>query len=546
MKYLTYYAQAKYRACINRLREDEGRAFKFWSFAVLFVVYWACAFFLVRNGSRFIINSFDFGPLIFNRIIYLFTFTYFSLAAAGTVLVCESILFASRDMDFLITLPVPALHLLASKWFEICLLSVFPLSMLSFPIAAGISWIKGSDVIVLMMMAAVLVLLTISAVATGILVFIAAKALFRKLNLSKPLAVCAVCAVAGILKIAGVYSQRYKEAAQAASYVTDIVMSFFSDIDFIFSSWAPSAWYADVINGILSGRLKTPGYSWMFALLFPFGIALVVMGLSSAVSDMIKARSAQGARYKSFRLSPDVSGFTQFFVKDLRISARDPQIYMNLFIFFGILVVYFFNLRQFKYDEGSTYWRSIVQGTNYSTIILILSTLTVRFFFPVPSMEIRRQWINGFSRYGWRDAMMFKLASSSAVAVLAALVLNSVSNTMLKTPWIIHAASSLSIAPAAVILSCVAVGAGIYFRNPYHQDMARIVNSFGGIVTFLVSMCVVLVSVCLFVIPLYFGWGIGAASYIGMRVMLVAGCAVHWCAAAAAVYVFVRYIPERA
>ena len=82
-------------------------------------------------------------------------------------------------------------------------------------------------------------------------------------------------------------------------------------------------------------------------------------------------------------------------VKDLRLFRRDPVQWSQFMIFFGLLGLYFANIRRFSYDVNYTAWVNMISFLNLAVVGLILSTFTTRFIFPMLSLEGRRFWILG-------------------------------------------------------------------------------------------------------------------------------------------------------
>ena len=82
-------------------------------------------------------------------------------------------------------------------------------------------------------------------------------------------------------------------------------------------------------------------------------------------------------------------------VKDLRLFRRDPVQWSQFLIFFGLLALYFLNIRRFTYDVPYVAWVNMVSFLNLSVVGLLLSTFTTRFIFPMISLEGRRFWILG-------------------------------------------------------------------------------------------------------------------------------------------------------
>ena len=87
-------------------------------------------------------------------------------------------------------------------------------------------------------------------------------------------------------------------------------------------------------------------------------------------------------------------------VKDLRLFRRDPVQWSQFMIFFGLLALYFANIRRFSYDVNYTAWVNMISFLNLAVVGLILSTFTTRFIFPMISLEGRRFWILGMLPVG--------------------------------------------------------------------------------------------------------------------------------------------------
>ena len=93
-------------------------------------------------------------------------------------------------------------------------------------------------------------------------------------------------------------------------------------------------------------------------------------------------------------------------VKDLRVFRRDPVQWSQFLIFFGLLTLYFVNIRRFSYDVNYVGWVNMISFLNLAVVGLILSTFTTRFIFPMISLEGRRFWILGLLPVG-RDSILW-------------------------------------------------------------------------------------------------------------------------------------------
>ena len=121
-------------------------------------------------------------------------------------------------------------------------------------------------------------------------------------------------------------------------------------------------------------------------------------------------------------------------VKELRIFRRDPVQWMQFLIFFGLLALYFVNIRRFTYNAQ---YSALIGFLNLAVVGLILSTFTTRFIFPMVSLEGRRFWILGLLPLS-RDTILwakFLFAAAGSFIPCSTLVLLSDSMLGIEFRW---------------------------------------------------------------------------------------------------------------
>ena len=194
-------------------------------------------------------------------------------------------------------------------------------------------------------------------------------------------------------------------------------------------------------------------------------------------------------------------------IKDLRLFRRDPLRWTQFLVFFGLLGLYFVNVRRFHYGEPLDSWMTVIGFLNLGVVGLIHSTFTTRFIFPMISMEGRRFWILGTLPMN-RDLILWgKLLFAGAVSLVPCATLILLSDFMLqivqRTPWvaIIHQLICWSL---CLGLSAIAVGLGARFPNLREPSPAKIAAGFGGTLNLVVSAVFILVSVIVAAVPSYF------------------------------------------
>jgi ABC-2 type transport system permease protein len=193
-------------------------------------------------------------------------------------------------------------------------------------------------------------------------------------------------------------------------------------------------------------------------------------------------------------------------LKDLRTFRRDPAQWSQFLIFFGLLAIYFANIRRLSYDVQSPYWRNLVSFLNLAVTALILSTFTSRFIFPLLSLEGRNFWVLGLLPLK-RDSILWgKFAFSSGISLVATEVLVVLSDLMLRMG---PAMILLHVGMVAILcfgLSGISVGLGARLPNLKEDDPSKIAAGFGGTLNLLVSLVFICAIVTALAVPchLYF------------------------------------------
>jgi ABC-2 type transport system permease protein len=271
----------------------------------------------------------------------------------------------------------------------------------------------------------------------------------------------------------------------------------------------------------------------------------------SAMRGIVPARRRAGLgwldRATLFICSPFPRVIRHFIVKDLRLFRRDPVQWSQFAIFFGLLMLYFFNVRRFDYAGVMQKWVTIISFLNLAVVGLILSTFTTRFIFPMISIEGRRFWILGTAPIN-RDAILwgkFCFACAGSLPPCAVLVL--VSDIMLRIASrsmavvVIH---QIGCAVLCVGLAALAVGLGAKMPNLRETSPSKIAAGFGGTLNLVFSSLFIIGVVLSLAVPTVFwvesdslgigqsqsrffggmvGLGTGGSVLLGLGVTLVLG-----------------------
>jgi ABC-2 type transport system permease protein len=185
-------------------------------------------------------------------------------------------------------------------------------------------------------------------------------------------------------------------------------------------------------------------------------------------------------------------------VKDLRLFRRDIAQWSQFLIFFGLLGLYFVNLRSFNYHNA---YASMIGFLNLAVVGLILSTFTTRFVYPMISLEGRRFWILGLMPVH-RDLIVWsKFLFSFLGGFLPCTLLVLLSDSMLGLPWRLIALHEYCCLLLCLGLSGIAVGLGARMPELRESSPSKIASGFGGTLCLVLSSLFIMLMVIVAAIP---------------------------------------------
>lgn len=208
-------------------------------------------------------------------------------------------------------------------------------------------------------------------------------------------------------------------------------------------------------------------------------------------------------------------------VKDLRLFRRDVAQWSQFLIFFGLLGLYFWNLRAFNYN---TAYAAMVSFLNLAVAGLILSTFTTRFVFPMISLEGRRFWILGLLPVARDQIVWSKFLFSFCGGLLPCCGLVYLSDSMLGvSAWLI-AIHEVCCVMLCAGLSGIAVGLGARMPDLRESSPAKISAGFGGTLCLVISALYIMLLVVVAAVPTHLSMATSTFGGAGRRGLVGWAC----------------------
>ena len=446
------------------------------------------------------------------RVVFgVFFVSLLVMLVFSTAIMLYGGLYRSQEASFLLTTPARTERIFSHKYLETMFFSSWGFVLLGSPMLLAYGLVTGAPwyfyaMLLPLLVAFVFVPGAVGAIATmAIVAFLPRR---RGLVLAVALAVAVNAIVLGLWWIG------------AASHSPLLTASWFKEVlgrlSFVEGRLLPSWW-------LTMGLLESAEGRWSEGVLFAallisnalFGqllAAWVATRIYRAGYHRLQGYSSNSRRRGTSALDRWLARALFFvspkmrllLIKDVRIFRRDPMQWSQFLIFFGLLGLYFLNIRRFSYDAHHQTWINMISFLNLAVVGLILSTFTNRFIFPMISLEGRRFWVLGRLPVR-RDTILwskFLFASVGSLVPCAALIL--LSDTMLQiAPWIV-AVHLMCCTVLCTGLAGIAVGMGAKMPNLREDSPTKIAAGFGGTLNLVVSTLYIVAIILMSAVPCHF------------------------------------------
>ena len=285
--------------------------------------------------------------------------------------------------------------------------------------------------------------------------------------------------------------------------------NFYDRVSIVRNPMAPHTWVANGISHAVQGR-SSPAAFYLFVTLANglFASLIAVTVVSGSFTRAFARAQVSGAR--SIRRSGRVVALVAevlfaylprrqrlLAAKDLKTFLRDPLQWTQMAILFGLLALYVSSIPEIGWlrgDLADPRLQLLIAFLNLVAVSLILATFTSRFVFPLVSLEGQQLWLLGLLPLPRRRVIVAKFLYALTITLLAAVSVMSVSIYRLELPRPLAVAHLIAAVAICVGLCGVSIGMGARLPVFTERNPARIAGGFGGTVSLLISVGLVVIS----------------------------------------------------
>lgn len=437
------------------------------------------------DGFQYLDSFGGMGAMIINKLFALFFLGMGIMLILSGIVTTYSTTFRSDEIPYLLTGPFSITEIVTNRFLESTHLSSWAFFFIIIPFAGSFAWHQHmSPVFALWTVLFSVPFLLLCSGIGSILAFLLVRWFprGRLLKISLVLGVIAACVIVWLIMHG---SGRY------TGDVTFRITRLVPGLKLASNALIPSYWISEGIiqltrgnwfRGLMFLGTVTSSSAISYIVLERLGLSIFYDAWQKTANANVTGRRAPilFARLASFLsfLPGDIRGIL---MKDLRIFFRDPLQWSQALVFFGLLAVYFANLRSFNYQQVlPVQWFNMIAFLNVFSVSAVMTSLGSRFVYPQLSLEGHGFWILGLSPTTKKRIVMTKFFTSLAGMTGVSVILILLSTHMMDSPFSIKIVAVALACAISLAISGLSTGLGAIFLDLDQRNPAAIVSGFGG------------------------------------------------------------------
>jgi ABC-2 type transport system permease protein len=473
-------------------------------FKVVFVLAFAAGleaglWLLFLDGLKFLDHLGGVGVLIIGRLFSLFFLGMAAMIAASSVVSSYSTIFRSEEIPFLLVRPFRIPEIVGYKFLESTLFASWAFFFVIIPFLGAYAWHDRMSLLfgLWTLLFSVPFLVLCSAAGTVLTLL-----LIRYLPRGRLLRVAG--AVLGAAAVAGVWwlsRWRYVPGEDAQFNLSRLIPGMRLASYPLLPNW----WMSEGILSLSRGQWLRGAMLWCVLLSSALMGYLVVEGVGRLTfyDGWLRGTAGREGRRRAPVLMPWLdrllSGLARdircLVLKDVRIFLRDPMQWSQVLVFFGLLGLYFANLRSFRYHAFPEAWRNTIAFINVFSVSSVVCSVGSRFVYPQLSLEGQGFWILGLSPLTARKILLTKFGLAVAGLVSVSIGLMALSGRMLGVSVSTQLTAIFLAAAVSMAICGLSTGLGAVFLDLRQRNPAAIVSGFGGTLNLVLSLAFMLATI---------------------------------------------------
>jgi len=482
---------------------------------VVYVLFGIGVYLFTKASLLYLLEEIRIGTFLLHRFISIILFIFFMAVNAGNIIVSFSTLYKSKEVYYLITMPISFIKIFLIKFLDNFFYSSTTMLLMISAVMLGYSaYFKIDFFFVAFFFFLMLLPFMLIAASLGVILLMLMIHISYKVGLKK--------VVAGLIMLYLIGLLLFFKSSNPISIVEQ-VMAYYPNINGYFGSldnpalkFLPNFWIADSLYWFSAGK---PMYALPYVgLLLGTSFLFLIAALFTAkklyyktwiesfelkiknTQSKVRKNSKQIFKNKTF-LTPQIDvllkkEFLQFF--------REPGQWIHLSVIIFLIAIFVVSLGGIDGGLLNAYnysLRAIIYVVIFSFNLFLISSLSLRFAFPALSLEGDAYWKLKSSPISMRKFVVVKFLILFSLIFLIGQGLNYFSH--LNFPKELFLTASINIAFITLAIVSLNFGMGSLFINLKEKSPIRIASSQGASLTFLFTIILIVLLIALLFIPVY-------------------------------------------
>ena len=457
------------------------------------------AFFFTKNMIEYVLVNQRIGQFLMHEFISIILFMFFMAVHVGNIVVSYSTLFKSEEVQFLFTKPVKPSIIFSIKFLDNFFYSSTTLILILISVFAGYAvYFDLSVSTFFIILFFNIIPFLISAGALGVIILLIIMKLATKIGLRK------IFITLGIMYLSFLFS--FFQITSPVDLVNEVfkyypdINRYFADLIPPFIKYLPNHWLSDSLFWMVNDNLNQ---AWQSIIMQnSFAVILVIIALflgkrwyysvwlTSFKKLQLKKKKQKGEEVNLFENKSNLEPQKEVLLKkDWLTFIREPSQVIHFSVLMVLILLFISSVSSVTLlGQYNYYLQSIVYMTVFLFNVLLISTLSLRFVFPVISLEGIAFWKIKTSPVNIHKYFLTRLIPYVLLIFVISQLLSIFSNLQYSIHLkMVSALINALIVPGIIFLN---FGLGAYFADYREKNPIRIASSQGASITFMIVLLI--------------------------------------------------------
>jgi ABC-2 type transport system permease protein len=433
----------------------------------------------------------------------------------GNIVVSYSTFFKTREVGFLLTMPISFSKIFLIKFLDnffyssSTLLIMVTAALAGYTGYFGLQWYFIPFAVLFLILPFMFIAGTLGAVTLLVIMRFAVTFGIRNVLVS----IAILYATAIILFY--IFSSPVQLVTNVFEYFPNI-NNYFGFLESPAIKLLPNHWVADALYWISSGRSIAAG--WYIYLLIAVSILFFLFAVYLARKWFYKAwlvflnlsnefsvkKKNNGSTFFSFENNSALKPRREALVKrELLLFIREPSQWTHFFIMLFLITIFILSISNIDVmilNAYNIYLKTLIYLIIYLFNVFLIASMSLRFIFPLVSLEGETIWKIRSAPLNYKKLMLTRLFIYFSVIFVIGQLLNFVSNFQFSI--MLTLISQLNTAFVTITLVSLNFGMGASYANYKEKNPIRVASSQGASLTFLFTIIYLVFLVILLFAPL--------------------------------------------